>query len=202
LEVLTMAKKNFVFVDVDTQFDFMDPNGSLYVPGADRIVPNLKKLIEFADEHYIPVIASVDAHPHDDPEFAQFPPHCVLNTPGQRKIGATVLEPVTVVSELPQLMTLPGRGSIVLEKRIFSLFGNQNAEKIFKEIGAEKFVVFGVATDYCVRAAVMGLLERGYRVAVVEDAISGVTEEGSRSAIEEMKRGGAELVRTDEVLAW
>jgi len=69
-----VTKKNFVFVDVDTQFDFMDPKGSLYVPGADEIVPNLKRLIDFAEENDIPVVASVDAHSHDDPEFAQFRP--------------------------------------------------------------------------------------------------------------------------------
>jgi nicotinamidase/pyrazinamidase len=200
--LIMVTKKDFVFVDVDTQFDFMDPQGSLYVPGASDIVPNLKKLIDYADKNDIPVVASVDAHQQDDPEFVQFPPHCVRNTPGQMKIGATTLEPVMVVSELPQSILLPNRGSLVLEKTIFSLFGNRNAETIFREIGEKRYVVFGVATDYCVKAAVLGLLERGYKVAIVEDAISGVTAEGSQSAIDEMVQAGAELVRTEDVLSW
>ena len=196
-----VTKKDFVFVDVDTQFDFMDPKGSLYVPGANEIVPNLERLIEYAEKNDIPVVASVDAHPQDDPEFAQFPPHCVRNTPGQRKIGATVLEPVMVVPETAQSIAVPHSGSLVLEKTIFSLFGNRMADTLFREIGAKKYVVFGVATDYCVKAAVLGLLERGYKVAVVEDAISGVTAEGSKAAIDEMTRAGAEFITTEDVLS-
>ena len=197
-----VTKKSLVFVDVDTQFDFMDPKGSLYVPGASEIVPNLEKLIDFAKKNDIPVVASVDAHPQDDPEFAQFPPHCVRSTPGQRKIAATSLESAVVVAESAQLATLPRAGSVVLEKTIFSLFGNKSADALFRNLEADRYVVFGVATDYCVKAAALGLLERGYSVAVVEDAISGVTAEGSAAAIEEMKSAGAEIVRTADVLSW
>jgi nicotinamidase/pyrazinamidase len=199
---IMFSKNNLVFIDVDTQYDFMDPKGALYVPGAEEIVPNLERLIDFAEENNIPVIASVDAHPLDDPEFSQFPPHCVRNTPGQLKIDATIIESTIVVSEMPQTLSVLSVSSVVLEKRVFSLFGNTNAEQIFRELKAEKYIVFGVATDYCVKAAALGLLERGYKVAVVEDAISGVSREGSELAIEEMKRAGAEIVRTADVLSW
>jgi nicotinamidase/pyrazinamidase len=198
-----MNTKKIVFVDIDTQFDFMDAAGSLYVPGAVDIVANLRKLIEHARKFEIPVIASVDAHPRNDPEFAQFPPHCVIDTPGQRKIDATILEPAYVVAAAAQ-QTLPSpraAASMVLEKTVFSIFGNENAAKIFRELEAEKYVVFGVATDYCVKAAVMGLLERGHRVVVVEDAISGVAPESSQAAIAEMKAAGAEFARTADIVS-
>lgn len=195
--------KNLIFVDVDTQFDFMDPQGSLYVPGAAEIVPNLQRLVDYARKYEIPVVASVDAHPQDDPEFAQFPPHCVRGTPGQQKIGATVLEPAIVLGAAAHSAAIPYAASVVLEKTIFSLFGNENADRLFRDYGSDKkYVVFGVATDYCVKAAVLGLLERGYQVAVVTDAISGVTEEGSRAALSEMVARGAELVSTEDVISW
>lgn len=197
-----MASRKMVFVDIDTQFDFMDPKGTLFVPGAPEITNNLTKLISYAQEKGVPIVASVDAHPEDDPEFSQFPPHCVRNTPGQEKIPATLTQPTMILSASKQDFSLPEKASsIVLEKIIFSIFGNENAETIFKTLDAENYFVFGVATDYCVKAAVLGLLERGYKVTVVEDAISGVTPETSLTALDEMKLAGAKFAPTSEIIA-
>lgn len=193
--------RRIAFVDVDTQIDFMQPEGALYVPGAETLVPNMKRLIEYARSSNTPIIASVDAHLADDPEFSQFPPHCVRATPGQKKIAVTeIVDAHLVPAEPKDEDELPSNGAVVLEKTVFSLFGNQNAEAIFRKIAADEYVVFGVATDYCVKAAVMGLLERGYSVAVVEDAIKGVTEDGTTLAIEEMRRAGARFVTTDQIV--
>ena len=41
-------KNKTAFVDIDTQFDFMDPRGRLYVPGAEYIIDNIKKLFRYA----------------------------------------------------------------------------------------------------------------------------------------------------------
>lgn len=194
-----MASRKMVFVDIDTQFDFMDPKGTLFVPGAPEITDNLAKLITYAQKENIPVVASVDAHPTDDPEFSQFPPHCVRNTSGQEKIAATQIATATIIAAEKQNISIENN-AIVLEKTIFSVFGNENAENVFRELDAEKYFVFGVATDYCVKAAVLGLLERGFSVAVVEDAISGVSPETSLAALDEMKLAGAEFVRTNDLI--
>src|SRR4051812_2424484 len=92
-----MAMARTLFVDVDTQTDFMLPGGKLYVPAAEQIIPNLKRLMAFAREHNVPVLSSVDAHVPDDPEFQQFPPHCVKGTPGQEKIPETLFAHHSVV---------------------------------------------------------------------------------------------------------
>ena len=197
-----MASRKMVFVDIDTQFDFMDPKGTLFVSGAPEITSNLTKLVSYASEKSVPIVASVDAHPIDDPEFSQFPPHCVRNTLGQEKVAATKVDTAMVVGASKQNFSLPEKiNSIVLEKTIFSIFGNENAEEVFRALDAENYFVFGVATDYCVKAAVLGLLERGYRVTVVEDAISGVTPETSLAALDEMKLAGAKFARTSEIIA-
>ncbi len=194
-------RNRMAFVDVDTQVDFMQPDGALYVPGAEALVPNMKRLVEYARGSNAPIIASVDAHSSDDPEFEQFPPHCVRATPGQKKIPVTEIAGARLVpAELKSDCDLPSDGAMVLEKTVFSLFGNENAEAIFRKVNADEYVVFGVATDYCVKAAVLGLLERGYSVAVVEDAIKGVTEEGALLAIEEMRKAGARFVTTDQIV--
>ncbi|MFQ6135391.1 MAG: cysteine hydrolase family protein, partial [Nitrososphaerales archaeon] len=85
-----------VFWDVDTQYDFIYPDGRLYVKGAEDIIPNLERLTGYAQKHGIQVIGSVDYHSESDEEISRdpdyqetFPVHCMKGTPGQSKIEAT-----------------------------------------------------------------------------------------------------------------
>src|SRR5947209_10447735 len=77
-----------VFFDIDTQYDFMDPKGKLYAPGAEEIVPNLMEIFALAERQRITTISSVDAHTPDDPEFKQFNAHCVAGSAGQKRVLA------------------------------------------------------------------------------------------------------------------
>src|SRR3984885_15649019 len=81
-----------VFVDVDTQIDFLYPAGALYVPGGERLVPAIARLNHFAGEHGIPLISTTDAHSENDPDVRDWPPHCVVGTTGQLKPAETLLE--------------------------------------------------------------------------------------------------------------
>ncbi len=192
-----------VFLDIDTQVDFMLPTGSLYVPGAETIIPNLQKLFGYAREHRIPVLSSADAHPPDDPSFAQWPPHCVVGTPGQRRIPETQLVPPAVIANRAGAFVPPARwaGQTIVEKTEYDVSTNPNFEAILGSLGRRRFVVFGVATEFCVRAAVLTLCRRGLRVDVVTDAIRAITEEGGSKAIDEMAAAGARLVKTQDVCA-
>ena len=51
-----------LFWNVDTQYDFMNPDGALYVPGAETILPNLKSLQEIATKLDIPIVHTKDWH--------------------------------------------------------------------------------------------------------------------------------------------
>ena len=94
-----MLEGPLVFVNIDTQRDFLEPTGALYVPGSTEILPNLARLTEFARSHHIPILATTCAHLPDDPELTQFPPHCMAGTRGQELVAETfcadsvVLEP-------------------------------------------------------------------------------------------------------------
>lgn len=192
-----------VFLDVDTQVDFMVPTGSLYVPGAEAIVPNLQKLMAYAREHRIPVLSSADAHPPDDPSFAEWPPHCVVGTPGQRRIPETQLPFATVIPNRAGAFAAPREwyGQFVIEKQEYDVSSNVNFDSILASLGSRRFVVFGVATEYCVRGAAFGLRERKLPVDLVVDAIRAITEEGGRKALEEMLAAGVRLVKTADVCA-
>ena len=190
-----------VFLDVDTQVDFMCPSGSLHVPHAEEIIPNLAKLMLWAREHRIPIISSADAHAPDDPEFAQWPPHCVVGTPGQRRIPETFFSDAVIVEDRPGAFQAVEEwvGQIIVEKPVYAVSANANFDAILGSLGQSRFVVFGVATEYCVLSDVLALRKRNLPVALVRDAIKPITEEGGRKAIEEMVAEGVRLVTTAAV---
>lgn len=190
-----------VFFDVDTQIDFLYPAGALYVPGAERIVPIVARLNRFAAERGIPVISTTDAHAEDDPEFRQWPPHCVKGTLGQRKPEETLLEPRLVVPSNPGEFSVEGAAQIILEKQALDCFTNPNLPAILDRLGGERAVVYGVVTEYCVRACALGLLARGRAVEIVTDAIQTLKEEDGRRALEEIQAAGGRLTKLEEVLA-
>ncbi|MEZ0228989.1 MAG: cysteine hydrolase family protein [Planctomycetota bacterium] len=189
------------FLDVDTQLDFVDPSGKLYARGAEAIKPNLARLVALARSASVPLIASVDAHDESDPEFGQFPPHCLRGTEGQKKLRETTTgREVFVPSKKADRLPDPRSEHVVLEKQVFPVFGNENADAIFDRASADTFFVFGVVTEVCVKAAVLGLLERGYAVKLVHDAIWPIDEKTGEAAKKEMVARGAQLVATQDVI--
>jgi nicotinamidase/pyrazinamidase len=190
-----------LFWDVDTQADFIYPDGKLYVPGAEMIVLNLKQLTAWAAEHETMIVASACAHQPGDPEFNQYPPHCLAGTPGQRKIPETLLSNPLIVPnrpvELPE--DLSRYQQIILEKQQLDVFSNPNTEHLLQRIGRDRQVVlYGVVTEICVAYAACGLLQRGYRLSVVTDAIRHLDESKSQVFLEELTRSGATLVATSK----
>ena len=150
-------KNKTVFVDIDTQFDFMNPRGNLYVPDAEDIIDNIKKLFDYAKEHKIKILSSTDAHVVDDPEFNLFPAHCVKGTPGNQKIEASTCNDNITIENREQEITesIMNHDQIIVESQTFDIFESTNTDKIVKKLDVQNFVVFGVATDYCVKAAVL-----------------------------------------------
>jgi len=199
----TAMRETLVFLDVDTQVDFMYPSGALYVPGAETIIPNLKRLMTYARERDIPVLSSADAHQPDDPSFAQWLPHCVVGTPGQRRIPETQFSEQVVISNEAGAFTPPrewsGQFVIEIEKTDYSVAGNPNFDAIIAALGPCHFVVFGVATEYCVRDSVLALRALSLPVDLVTDAIKPITEEGGRKAVAEMVAAGVRLVTVEDV---
>ena len=198
--------EQIVFWDIDTQHDFMDRDGKLPVPAARLIVPNLARLTQFAAEHGIPVVATADAHPPGDPEFEEFGEHCVPGTHGQRRIQET---------RLPDCETAGAQGledqvarlrsgelsQLVVEKRALDVFTVPLADAVLSALRPDRIIVYGVATEYCVRAEVLSLAERGHAVTVVTDAVKAIGEEAGHRAMREMQEAGAEMADTDTVLA-
>lgn len=200
-----MAPHRIVFWEVDAQVDFMLPGGKLYVPGAEEIIPNIKRLVDQARNGRVLLISSGDAHAPDDPEFKLFPPHCVKGTPGAEIIPEG-LAPKRLTIPNDASFEIPRRLSdfqqIVLEKQTLDVFENSKAAELVRLLGSNvEYVVFGVVTEYCVDCAVKGLLQRGAKAAIVQDAIETLKPEEGNRILDELKTLGACLISTDDAVA-
>ena len=199
-----MVSRDFVFWGVDVQRDFMLPGGNLYVPGAEKLLPNIRRLTDAARQGKVFLVSHGCFHTPDDPEFKIFPPHCVKGTPGSELVPEALADRVARVentdsAKLPE--DLSHYQQILLEKQTLNIFESRHAHNVLQRMGDQaEFVVFGVVTEYCVSFAAKGLLERRRRVAVVRDAIETLKREDGESTIAELGRLGARFVTTDQVL--
>lgn len=200
-----MQSQDFVFWGVDLQKDFMLPGGKLYVPGAEKLLPNTRKLTDAARRDEVFLVSHGDFHPADDLEFKHFPPHCVKGTPGAELVPEALADKVVRLENLPDAKLpedLSQYQQILLEKQTLDIFQSRHADELVKRLGDRpEFVVFGVVTEYCVSFAVKGLLQRKRRVAVVRDAIETLAVNEGEKSIAEFQRLGARLVTTEEALA-
>jgi nicotinamidase/pyrazinamidase len=212
-----------IFVDVDVQNDFCEPSGALYVSGSPNAL--YRSIVAHAQSNGAPIVGSVDSHAFDAWEFASsgrtgpdgqapgFPDHCVKGTWGWMKVEGTLpkrfrfvpnVEHANVQASLVEELVRGEAQGIYFEKEVYSLFANPNAAGVLDELRRSvstplECVVFGVATDYCVRAACLGLAERGYATIVLEDAIRGITGAGTRDALEAMRAAGVRVTTVSEL---
>jgi len=198
--------------DVDTQVDFMEPSGKLYVPGAKEVAPAMERLVDAARAAGVVHVASVDDHELTDPEISTapdftntYPPHCLRGTRGAEKILETKQRdplPLSLVPFPPGVVPklVEGRREILLLKKSFDVFTNPNTEPLLDALDPAEIVVFGVATDVCDDAAIRGFLQRGRRVRFVEDAARGLDEERVAACTAAWRERGVELTTVDEVI--
>ena len=207
-----MAK--LIFWDVDTAYDFMRADGKLYVPGSEEIIPAIGDLTNFAHTNRIPIIASADNHELSDPEISDspdwkvtFPPHCMRGTSGQLKIPeAELRNPLVIEPELqdPGALVKQVRahtGDILLHKRALDVFTNQNVPALLGALKPEAVVIYGVATDFCDRYTVEGLLRHlpDATLYLVTDAVRAIYPEEGERLIADWRGRGVRLVTTRQI---
>lgn len=206
---VTSGEKIGVIV-VDLQGDFTAwQKGTLAVEGTDEaFVKKVEKATEMLKEKGYPVFATQDWHPaehvsfysnHDGKEPYEaiqlegrtqvlWPPHCVQET-----------ENAKVLLNNDLFVTIVQKGK---DKRYDSYSGFQDdggAETemnvILQENGINELIVYGIATDYCVKATAIDAADAGYKVTVVEGLSKGVAPDTTAAALDEMKAKGIILVK-------
>jgi nicotinamidase/pyrazinamidase len=171
-----------VFFDIDTQIDFMYPSGALYVPGAERILPLVAELNRKAPF----VISTMCAHAEDDPEFEIYGHHCVIGTISQRK------PPITLLND-------PAR-QILFPKRKLDVFSVPELLPLLERLNADRYVVYGVVTEICVKCAAFGLLQTGKQVEIVTDAIRSLNEDEGSKMLQDFTNAGGRLTTAKAAL--
>jgi nicotinamidase/pyrazinamidase len=206
---------NLIFWDIDTLYDFMRADGKLYVPGSEAIIPALRELTKFAHDHGIQIVASADNHSLSDSEISDspdwrttFPAHCMQGTPGQLKIAETqlrnplIIEPVLQDPAMLRRQLREHRGDILLHKQTLDIFTNANVPLLLEVLEPEAVVMYGVATDFCDRYVVEGLLRElpQAKLYLVVDAIRPIYPEEGERLIAHWRDRGVRMVTAEEVL--
>ena len=196
---------------VDLQGDFTEvKSGSLAVAGTDaQYVADVQKATRRFAEQGLPVYYTQDWHPADHVSFytnnagteplavieingrpqVMWPPHCVQGTPGA-EILITVKGPTKTVRKGtdPQFDSYSG-------------FADDGGHKtkladLLQNDGIKKLIVYGLATDYCVKATVLDALESGFQVELILDLCRGVSPDTTEDAVRDMQAGGARIIRS------
>lgn len=162
------------FIDIDTQLDFLLPAGALYVPGAETRISTIARMNQYAASNGIPLISTMDAHSEDDPEFQDWPPHCIAGTWGQKKPASTLVS---------------GSIQTIVKKQSTVFYQQPVFQDALQRSGADRFIVYGVVTEICVKEVLFGLLSDKYQVEFAGEA---ARELNSATANEMLRKFQAE----------
>jgi nicotinamidase/pyrazinamidase len=147
------------------------------------------------------VLSTTDAHAENDPEFSDWPAHCIVGTVGQQKPARTLLERrIIVPSVRGAVFSLDSCQQIIIEKQRFDLFTNANVLDVLDHLKAQRYVVYGVVTEICVRCAAFGLLRQGKLVELVTDAVRSLDKDKAREMFWEFTAAGGLLTTSAAVI--
>jgi nicotinamidase/pyrazinamidase len=178
---------------VDVQNDFC-PGGALPVPDGDKVVPVINGLLL----KFRTVFFTRDYHPSDHCSFSEtpeyrdmsWPPHCVQHTPGAEFHGDL---------HVPADATVISKGTDP-DKEAYSGFSGTALHEELQKRKVRRVFVTGLATEYCVKETALDAARHGYETYVVEDACRGLTSEGVRNAVHELKSAGVGLVHSSMLM--
>lgn len=202
-----------IFWDVDTQFDFMKPEGSLYVPGAESIIDKVSDIRKFAMQNGYSMIADIDWHSLDNEEISQspdfdktFPPHCMAGTPGSERLGYLGDVPIEYIGidKLPdeklRKLVLKEQFHVIIRKESIDAFDNPNTEKLVELVNPGTVAVFGVALDFCVKYVLQGLGKHSrIKRILITDATKGLDPKTEGDIIDDLRQTGVEITEFNEL---
>lgn len=205
--------EKLIFWDVDTQFDFMKPEGSLYVPGAETIIDKVSKVRKFALQNGYSIIADMDWHNPENEEISEspdfkktFPPHCMAGSPGSERLGYLGDVPIEYIGtkkiQTDKLNKLTGKDQfhVVIRKESLNVFDNPNTDSLIESVKPEAVAVFGVALDFCVKYVLEGLAKHhGIKRILLRDVVKGLDPKTEDDIINEMRKTGIEITEFAEL---
>lgn len=206
-----LSPGNSAVLLVDFQEDFTEiKKGPLAVPGTDRDYINavVGATRAFARKGR-PIFATQDWHPSNHMSFSTnhpgtqpfdtleikgrtqvlWPPHCIQHT-----AGASIMMDNDLFEKVVQKGTDPQFDS-------YSGFADDGGKKtglkaILRQADITALLIYGLATDFCVKFTVLDAIREGFRVQLVNDLCRGISPDGTRAAINEMRAKGVLITPT------
>ncbi len=177
-----MSKMAIIVIDMLKDFVY----GALKCERALQIIPNIKRLLDYARRKGIPIIYANDAHlPEIDLEFKKWGPHAIKGTEGAE-----------VIEELK-----PQEKDFIVEKRRYSAFYETGLDMLLRELNVDTLVLTGIHTNICVKHTAADAFYRGYKIIVPEDCVTAFKEEDHRWGLEYMREMyGARIMRSEELM--
>jgi len=192
-------------VDLNTQTDFLDPEGAYPVANLQELIPALRCVIAWAKRNHAPVISSIAAHRRHELADCREPANCLDGTEGQRKLDFTILASHTNV-EFDNTLCVPMdlfsvHQQVIFRKRQDDLLGNPKADRFLTQLPTGEYILFGIGIECSIRVLALGLLARHRRVTVITDAC-GYWDKGKADlALRQVSAKGAVLMKLDELLS-
>lgn len=200
-----LSRQNILFFDIDTQYDFVHPRGCLYVKGAEKLRARWQALTVLALRKKIRIVSSLDSHKKNDKEFKRFPPNCIEGSKGQEKIKGTILERSFIlenkVYSRPELFKIKENyHQIIIKKHTFDVFSNPNTKILIDMFMPEEVYLYGVAAEFCVKAALSSLLKEGQQVFLVKDAVAAVDSKTAEQIFKMLSQRGLKFITVEELV--
>lgn len=195
--------KGIFFFDIDTQRDLIVSTGALAVPGAERMIPKLRRLFDFARAQAITILSTANAHEPAGGQLQGAAAYCLRGTEGQRKIDDTLLRHPLILENKPVNRNfaeiIRKHAQVVIEKQEWDPFSNPATEKLLRVLPPHA-ILFGIPAEHSVRLAAMGLRRLGIKAAVVQNATMALEPRAAAKSEAAMRSVGVEFIAIEALL--
>ncbi len=192
-----------VFLDVNTQNDFLMSNGACPVANRETLVPLLRRTVAWAKRNHVPVVSSMDCHRAGEFRNTRLPQHCLDGTVGQSKVEFTLFGSYVKV-EGDNTLAVPidlfrRHQQVIFRKRTADFFLNPKADRFVTQLPAAEYVIAGLGLEGSIKAIALGLVARNKRVTVIVDASGYFDASDADLALRQMGAKGVTVTTVDEL---
>jgi nicotinamidase-related amidase len=88
---------------------------------------------------------------------------------------------------------------IIIEKDDLDMFSNPAVLPLLDKLAIDECFVYGVFTEYCVKCAIMGLLQSGRKVWLVTDATAHLSETEGERVVRDFLAAGGQMTEVEDM---
>jgi len=191
-------------MDINTQYDFANVNGTTPVANADVLGWALRRVFAWAKWNSAPMVSSVESHRPMELSESGHPIPCRDGSDGQQKLPYTMLENRTRI-EFDNTFCVKADlfkkyQQVIFRKRGDDLLANPKADRFLTQLPVKEYILFGTALETSIKSVALGLLARGKYVTLVSDAC-GIWNVGTADlTFRQLIAKGARTVTVDDLL--